>query len=136
MLVMSWACSRWLGSKVAANLRFGADHEHLGLPTGELNSFRRCRDPAARAWLRLGAERGQSQLRTADQPDVIAGSVWPGYDHQSAAWLVTLPGVLNIRERNPFRVDIKFSFCRMRHDLLKSFEQDVPRRNPSSAQNR
>jgi hypothetical protein len=41
----------------------------------------------------------QVAVRLADQPDVIAGSVWPGYDHQSAAWPVTLPGVLNIRDR-------------------------------------
>jgi len=68
------------------------------------------------------------------QTDVIAGSVW--HDHQSAAWLVTLPRVLNIRERNSFRVDMKFPFCRMLHDSLKSFEQDVTWWNPSSAHNR
>src|SRR5262249_52887964 len=40
-------------------------------------------------------------FRLADQPDVMAGSgLLSGYDHQSAAWLLALPRVLNIRERD------------------------------------
>ena len=39
------------------------------------------------------------------------------------AWLVALPSVLNIRERDPFRVDMKLPFCGVRHYLLKGIER-------------
>ena len=58
-----------------------------------------------------------------------------GYDHQSAAWLVALSSFLDVRERNAFRLDMKFPFCGMYHHLLKGFEQNVAWRNPSSPQN-
>ena len=58
-----------------------------------------------------------------------------GYDHQSAAWLVALPSFLDVRERNAFRLDMKFPFCGMCRHLLKGFEQNVGWRNPSSPQN-
>ena len=58
-----------------------------------------------------------------------------GYDHQSTAWLVALPGVLDIRERDLFRVYLKFPFGGVRHHLLKGFDQNVARWNPRSTHN-
>jgi len=76
------------------------------------------------------------QLLFVDQPYAIDGSGWlPGYDHQSAAWLVALPSFLNICEWNPFRLDMKFPSCGTRHRLLKGFKQNVAWWNPGSAQN-
>ena len=49
----------------------------------------------------------------------MAGSNWlSGYDHQSTAWLVALPGVFDICERDLFCVYLKILFCGMRHHLL------------------
>jgi hypothetical protein len=66
---------------------------------------------------------------------------WPdlgfvsGYDHQSTAWLLTLPCVLNVGKRHPYRVDLKVPFCGVRNDSLKGFDQNVAGWNPRSAQN-
>jgi hypothetical protein len=62
----------------------------------------------------------------ADHPDTTDGSGWVlRYDHHSAAWLVALPSALNVQEWDTFRVYMKFPFCGISHDLLKTFEQDV-----------
>src|SRR5580692_8795192 len=66
----------------------------------------------------------------------MAGSRWLlRYDHQSTAWLVALPSVLDIRERDRFRVHLKLPFCGVRHHLLKGFDQNVASWNPRSTQN-
>jgi len=66
----------------------------------------------------------------------MAGSGWLlGYDHQSTAWLVALPSVLDIRERDPFRAYLKVPFCGVRHHLLKGFNQNVASWNPRGTQN-
>lgn len=86
--------------------------------------------------LQLPASLFLDNIRIAGQPDVMAGSGrLSGYDHQSTAWLVALPGVLNISERDPFRVYLKVSFCGVRNDFLKGFDQNVASWNPRSAQN-
>ena len=56
-----------------------------------------------------------------------------GYDHQSTAWLVALPGVLDVRQRDPFRVYLKLPSGGVCHHLLKGVGQNVPRWNPRSA---
>jgi len=66
----------------------------------------------------------------------MPGSGWLlGCDHQSAAWLMALPSVLDIRERYSFRVYMKVPFCGVRHHLLKGFDQNVASWNPRSTQN-
>jgi len=58
-----------------------------------------------------------------------------GYDHQPTAWLVALPGVLDIRERDPFCVYLKVPFGGVHHHSLKGFDQNVASWNPRSTQN-
>ena len=71
-----------------------------------------------------------------DQPDVMAElDRLLGYDHQSTAWLFSLPSVLDIRKRDSFYVYLKVSFDGMRHHLLKSFNQNVASWNSRSTQN-
>lgn len=78
----------------------------------------------------------QSNFRAGDQPDGRAGlGSLLGYDHQSTAWLVALPSVLDICERYSFRVYTKLTFCGVRHHLLKGFHQNVARWNPGGTQN-
>jgi hypothetical protein len=92
--------------------------------------------PKARGLLKLPTTPFRDNFLIADQPDAIEGSSWLlRHDHQSPAWLVAVPSVLNICQRDTFRVYMKFPFCGTRHHLLKSFEQNVARWNPSGAQN-
>src|SRR5579884_3226273 len=53
----------------------------------------------------------------------VSGSL-SGCDHQAAPSRVTLPSVLNIFERNPFRLDMELPFCGVCHDLLKGVDQN------------
>ena len=81
----------------------------------------------------LGPEHRSHYL---DQPDVMAGlGRLLRYDHQSTAWLFSLPSVLDIRQRGSFCVYLKLSFGGMRHHLLKSVNQNVARWNSRSTQN-
>ena len=64
------------------------------------------------------------------------GSAWLRIDeHQSAAWPIALPGVLNVVERDAFRVYPQFPFCRICHHLAERAKQNVARWNPGSALN-
>ena len=74
-------------------------------------------------------------IKPSDQPDTMTGSgLRLGYDHQSMASLVSLPDVLNVSERGPFRVYVKVPFCGVRHHLLKGFDQNVASWNRRSTQ--
>src|SRR6516164_6355094 len=50
-------------------------------------------------------------------------------DHQSSAWLIALPGVLNVGKRYPLRIYVKVPFFGVRHHLLKGVDEDVARWN-------
>lgn len=66
------------------------------------------------------------------------GQIWgvvSGYDHQSTAWLLALPCVLNVGERHPYRFYLKVPFCGVRNHSLKGFDQNIASGNPRSAQN-
>jgi hypothetical protein len=68
--------------------------------------------------------------------DCGPGSCWlRGNDHQSAARPFSLPCFFDICEGNAFCLDMKFSFCGMRHHFLKGFEQNAAWWNPGRAQN-
>src|SRR5882762_6606158 len=56
-------------------------------------------------------------------------------DYQSAALLIALPGVLNIRERNALGVHVKLPAGGMRHDFFQGVDQNVARWNPGSPEN-
>ena len=72
----------------------------------------------------------------AYQRDTIARLVWKlRCDHQSLAWRVAVPNILNVCEWDTNRVYIKLPFFGVRQHLLDSFTQNLARRNPSSSQN-
>jgi hypothetical protein len=76
----------------------------MGLPTSALKQ--------------TAFQRGNTH--TKQHRPATSGASWD--DYQSAAWLVALPGVLNILKRNTFRLHTKLPAGSMLHDLLQGVD--------------